>query len=243
MKRTEIDFDIGTVPSTMRPYVEQATIYDSSCSEAAKTLFVEGAERAFLKICAGGSLERECRMTRFMHGLGLAPNVIAYESDGERDYLLTEAVEGQDGAEAVHLEQPDRLASVFGESLRMLHSLPLNGCPYPHRTAEMLAEAAGKERDPGLVQRLENFAADDVLIHGDYCLPNVILDRFSFRSFIDVGNGGVGDRHFDLYWGLWTLRYNLKTDRYHERFLDAYGRQDVDAGRLADFTKFIEHSG
>lgn len=114
MKRTKIDFDIGTVPGVMRPYVEQATIYDSSCSEA-----------------------------------------------------------------------------------------------------------AGKEIDAGVVRRLENFAADDVLIHGDYCLPNVILDRFSFRSFIDVGNGGVGDRHFDLYWGLWTLRYNLKTDRYHERFLDA----------------------
>ncbi|MGG4392834.1 hypothetical protein ABEX25_00770 [Paenibacillus thiaminolyticus] len=84
MKRTEMAFDIGTVPGAMRPYVEQATIYDSSCSAAAKTLFVEGAEHAFLKICAGGSLERECRMARFMHGLDIAPNVIAYESDGER---------------------------------------------------------------------------------------------------------------------------------------------------------------
>ncbi len=83
----------------------------------------------------------------------------------------------------------------------------------------MLAEAAGKKGDPGLMQRLENFAADDVLIHGDYCLPNVILDHFSFRSFIDVGNGGVGDRHFDLYWGLWTLRYNLKTDGTTNGFL------------------------
>lgn len=195
MKRTEIAFEIGTVPNAMRPYLKQATIYDSSCSEAAKTLFVEGAERTFLKICAYGSLERECRMTRFLHGLGIAPAVIAYESDGEQDYLLTEAVAGQDGAEVVHLEQPDRLASVFGESLRMLHSLPVDGCPYPHRTAELLAGAAGKEVDPGLVHRLGNFATDDVLIHGDYCLPNVILDRFSFCSFIDVGNGGVGDRH------------------------------------------------
>lgn len=51
----------------------------TAASEAAKTLFVEGAERAFLKICAAGSLERECRMARFMHGLGIAPNDIAYE--------------------------------------------------------------------------------------------------------------------------------------------------------------------
>lgn len=49
MKRTEIAFDIGTVPGAMRPYVEQATIYDSSCSEAAKTLFVEGRSARSLK--------------------------------------------------------------------------------------------------------------------------------------------------------------------------------------------------
>ncbi len=37
-------------------------------------------------------------------------------------------------------------------------------------------------------------------------------------GFIDLGNGGVGDRHIDLFWGAWTLFYNLKTDRHTERF-------------------------
>ena len=49
---------------------------------------------------------------------------------------------------------------------------------------------------------------------------------------IDVGCGGVGDRHIDLFWGVWTLAYNLKTDRYGERFLDAYGRDGVDVSLL-----------
>ena len=54
-----------------------------------------------------------------------------------------------------------------------------------------------------------------------------MLDDFRFSGFIDVGNGGVGDRHIDLFWGAWTLRFNLKTDRYRERFFDAYGADKI----------------
>jgi kanamycin kinase len=72
------------------------------------------------------------------------------------------------------------------------------------------------------------FFKSDVLLHGDYCLPNIILDNWRFSGFIDVGNGGIGDRHVDLYWGAWTLNFNLKTDEYRERFFDAYGRDRVD---------------
>ena len=49
---------------------------------------------------------------------------------------------------------------------------------------------------------------------------------------MDVGCGGVGDRHIDLFWGVWTLSFNLKTDRYRDRFLDAYGRDRVDETAL-----------
>ena len=68
----------------------------------------------------------------------------------------------------------------------------------------------------------------NVLLHGDYCLPNVMLDQWQFSGFIDVGNGGVGDRHIDLFWGIWSLTYNLKTNAYKDRFLDAYGRELID---------------
>jgi kanamycin kinase len=70
----------------------------------------------------------------------------------------------------------------------------------------------------------------DTLLHGDYCLPNIILDNWKFSGFIDLGSGGVGDRHVDLFWAIWTLRYTLKTDQYRERFMDAYGRTKIDEG-------------
>jgi kanamycin kinase len=239
MNRTEVSYDIETVPATIRQYLKRVTIYDSSSSENAKTLFVSGNERAFLKISERDSLEREYKMTSFLNKHHVAPNAIAYESDSEYDYLLTEAVNGEDGAAAHHLENPRRLVSVFGEYLRMLHSLPTAGCPYNNRTQEILNEAYVKGRDCSLMNTFNYSPADNVIIHGDYCLPNIIMDHFSLNGFIDLGYGGVGDKHYDLYWGIWTLNYNLKTDQYRDLFLDAYGRSDIDHEGLKYFTELV----
>ncbi len=49
------------------------------------------------------------------------------------------------------------------------------------------------------------------------------------KTAIDVGNGGVADKHIDLFWGAWTLEFNLKTDKFRDRFFDAYGRNNFDS--------------
>jgi kanamycin kinase len=63
-------------------------------------------------------------------------------------------------------------------------------------------------------------------------LPNFLLDDWSFSGFIDLGNGGVGDRHIDIFWGIWTLEFNLKTNAYRDIFIDAYGRNLVNEDAL-----------
>ena len=55
---------------------------------------------------------------------------------------------------------------------------------------------------------------------------NILLKNFKFSGFIDLGNGGVGDKHIDIFWGAWTLNFNLKTEKYTERFFDAYGKNN-----------------
>lgn len=82
------------------------------------------------------------------------------------------------------------------------------------------AEAAGELRT-------------DALLYGDYCLPNVILDDWHFSGFIDFDHAGLSDRHIDVFWGAWTLWFNLHTSAYCSRFLDAYGRDVIDEGKLA----------
>ena len=52
----------------------------------------------------------------------------------------------------------------------------------------------------------------DALIHGDYCLPNIMLDDWRLAGFIDLDHAGFSDRHVDIFWGIWTLQFNLHTD-------------------------------
>jgi len=50
MEPIEVSFHIETLPLSIRQHLQGAKIFDSSCSENAKTLFISGEERAFLKI-------------------------------------------------------------------------------------------------------------------------------------------------------------------------------------------------
>lgn len=63
-------------------------------------------------------------------------------------------------------------------------------------------------------------------------MPNIMLDDWSFSGFIDVDSAGVGDRHIDLFWGVWSLEFNLGTNEFASRFLDAYGRDKVNTDIL-----------
>ena len=84
-----------------------------------------------------------------------------------------------------------------------------------------------------MIKEGKHLLKNEVLIHGDYCLPNIMLDDWRFCGFIDLGDAGVGDRHIDLFWGRWTIGFNLRMigayddKSYGERFFDAYGRDKI----------------
>jgi kanamycin kinase len=240
-------YNIESLPEAIQYYMHKAQISDSSCSDTAKTLFIEGSARAYLKIDKEGKLARERIMTAWMHNYGLTPKVLEYASENGMDYLLKEALEGEDGISWHHKENPQRLAAVFGESLRLIHALPKENCPFQNRTIEMLEEAdsnakqkhcdmdfipEGIEHAYAILSTSKLLAGDDVVLHGDYCLPNIIMHDYRLAGFVDLGYGGVGDRHWDLFWGIWTLKYNLKTEKYKDTFLDAYGRETLNLDKL-----------
>lgn len=246
MDRKRIDLELGTIPEEFHPLVEGAAIYDSSCSDAARVYYIDREGGFYLKTAAKGTLGSEAEMTRFFHSKGLTAQVLAYKSL-DADWLVTRRIPGEDCTHSAYLSDPVRLCDTLAQCLRMLHSTPFDGCPVPNRTGDYLAMArrnyeaktydsshfpdswgyASAEEAWQVVERNGQYLKADTLLHGDYCLPNVMLDKWKFSGFIDVDFGGVGDRHLDLFWGMWSLQFNLKTDRYRDRFLDAYGKEDV----------------
>ena len=58
-------------------------------------------------------------------------------------------------------------------------------------------------------------------VHGDLCLPNIYVNEYDdLIGFIDLGNAGLGDRYYDISWLLWSLEYNLKTNKYNNMLLE-----------------------
>lgn len=245
MERKPISADLSNIPSVFHSFFDHAAIFDSSCSTAAKVYYIDKGPGYYLKTAAKGALQKEAAMTRFFCSKYLSAEVLSYESL-EQDWLLTRRIPGEDCLDALYLSDPVRLCDTTAQLLRQLHETDPAGCPV-HRTADYLATAETNYRsrryDASLfpdnwgyasaeeawqeIARNGRFLQADTLLHGDYCLPNILLDHWQFSGFIDLDAGGLGDRHIDLFWGIWSLAFNLKTDRFRDRFLDAYGRDSV----------------
>ncbi|MDR2182753.1 MAG: aminoglycoside 3'-phosphotransferase [Clostridiales bacterium] len=234
MTLTPISVDIDAYPAEFRRILSGAQIYDSSCSPEAKVVYIDRDCGYFLKSAAKGVLLRENAMTQYFNEKGLSAKVIEYISR-EQDWLLTEKIPGNDCVAAKYLERPERLCDTIAELLVALHEMDFDKCPVPNhieKYAAMARRYAVSAADHSAIDTAERIFDADTLLHGDYCLPNIILKDWNFSGFIDLDQSGVGDRHVDIFWGAWTLQYNLKTDKYRQRFLDAYGRQKIDLERL-----------
>ena len=246
MQRKPMVLELDRFPGEYHSLLEDATIYDSSCSSAARVVYIDKDGGYFLKSAPAGALAEEAAMTRVFHGLGFAAEVISY-IQAQQDWLLTRKMPGEDCLSRQYLEDPRRLSALQGEILRQLHDTPLP-LSIPNRTAAYILSAwehhrTGRydashfpdnwgyrcaEEAIAVVEQAAPMLQADTLIHGDFCLPNVMLKNWQFSGFIDLGAAGAGDRHMDLHWGIWSLGFNLKTDAYGDRFLDAYGRDRID---------------
>ena len=255
MNRTPITVNPEEYPIEYRSLL-RGEVYDSSCSRAARVLFVDLEGGIYIKRAAAGTLTRQATMSKYFHSLGLGVPVIDYRTVGEQDFLVTLRAEGEDCTHPDHLAQPERLCDLLATTLRALHETAAPDCPVPDHTALYLQtakeNAARGMFDPAylwgdtlrntvksavdayaIVEREGKQLASDTLLHGDYCLPNVMLKDWRVSALIDLDHAGIGDRHVDLYWGAWTLNYNLGHDNLRSRFFDAYGRDRVDEEKIA----------
>lgn len=260
MKKILIERIPIALPEEVGRLCEGARIFDSSCSPEAKVYFIDREGGFYLKVAAPGSLSREAEMTEYFNKKGLGTEVLAYRS-GENDILLTRAVSGDDCTTAKYLDEPKRLCDIVAERLRMLHEIDASDCPIRDKISEYIRNAeknylsdsyskehfpdsfgyrSGEEAYRVLCER-GHLLKNDVLLHGDYCLPNIMLDDWRFSGFIDVDSAGIGDRHIDLFWGEWSMCFNLmmhggmsesEAKKYGQRFLDAYGRDKIDKEML-----------
>ena len=211
MQKTKIEININDFPKELHNMLNNANIYDTSSNPNARVIYSDLGY--YIKMMKKDELRKEAEMARLFERKGMGAEVVSYIS-AEKDYMVTRSAKGENCFH--YLDNPERLCEVLAKAMKYLHSQSIEGIPVSSCMDTYAAVEKGKQ------------LKQDTFIHGDFCLPNIMLDNWKFSSFIDLGLAGVGDKHIDIYWVLWSLNYNLKTDKYTDYFLDLYGRDNID---------------
>jgi len=154
----------------------------------------------FLKIGAG--LEKERERLEWLNGKLPVPKVVGFTKIGNKDALLLSAVEGKNLAALSKEWPPEKVVTKLAEAIRQFHAVDSKNCPF------------------GV------FEQDNVLVHGDACLPNFIFQGDNFSGYIDLGDSMVASSEIDLCAAVWSLEYNLGVG-YGGMFLKKYGVENV----------------
>lgn len=238
-----INININLFPSELHIILNNGKLFDSSSSKEATVLYIDSGY--YLKIAPINSLKYEYQNTIWFNSKGLTTKVIKYISFNNKDYLLTEKAQGKI---SLHfLNEPKLLCKALASFLFKLHSLPVKDFPIKTRMDQYLSLAEtnynkncydyhvllprfninSKDEAWELIQNNKHKLKRNAIIHGDFCLPNILLnDNFEITEIIDLENAGIGDKHIDLFWAIWSLNYNLNTDVFTDCFLENYGKNN-----------------
>ncbi|HHT21373.1 MAG TPA: aminoglycoside 3'-phosphotransferase [Tissierellia bacterium] len=243
--------DLTDLPQDIRSFIGEAGVYDHTYSGDTSVWLIQKPTEFFIKRGHKNQLQREAILTYYFHEKQLGPEVILYLSEAE-DWLVTKRLTGRDCTDPMYLSQPERLCDRLSSELRRLHEIDPRDCPLKNQSGYLLDKAEKHFREgyfdhrpfPSdwgfltpesayqVIQHNKHQLQNNSLLHGDYCLPNIILDDWRLSGYIDLDTGGIGDRMYDVFWGAWTLRHNLKTDQYRERFFDGYGRDHIELEKI-----------
>ena len=192
---------------------------------------------------------------------GLTSEVVNFIQDN-KDILITEKVEYPWAIDKY--TTIDDMANFLGKTLRKFHDIKWNIEEFTEEELQILKANGRKIIDNALKHEeglrfmadyqndhdynqmkeyikanINDYKDDDVIIHGDYNPINVFVKDSNSAGFVDVTDSGFGDRHYDLFWTIWTSTLYLginsekdKTTIWEDAFLNAYGRDKVDEKRL-----------
>lgn len=160
------------------------------------------------------------------------PEVLAFEKNGDYQYLLMTRIPGVMSCSEYYMEHPNELLPLLAQALKMLWSTDISGCPKTRdfdtelRAARYRVEnnlvniddaepdtfgENGFENPEALLKWLEENKPEyePVLSHGDFCLPNVLLKDGKVSGFIDCGDMAIGDKWKDIALCYRSLKHNF----------------------------------
>ena len=188
------------------------------------------------------SLSLEKRKLNWLKNRLPVPEVLLFAEDEMNEYLLLSEIFGVDASNDSLKTDLPRLVGELTDGLKMIHKLPIADCPFDARL-EYKIELARERMINGLVDEKDfdeerqgrtaedlfqeliataPTAEDLVFTHGDYCTPNVILDKGKLSGFVDWSSAGIADKYQDIALLTRSVRYNFGKE-LEESVFEIYG--------------------
>ena len=153
------------------------------------------------------------------------PRILCHQVMEGKSYLLMSRIPGKMACDPFWMERPEDVTALLAQGLHMIWHVPAD--PFlPSITLEddlntvrrHVADGRTNDELPewGFSSPAEALAYlethrpsfDPVLSHGDYCMPNVLLDQHAVSGFIDLGHMCVQDRYVDIADCYRSLKHN-----------------------------------
>lgn len=148
------------------------------------------------------------------------PEVHYYGHDEQDEFLLISELSGIVSCDQTLCDRVPEVVRLLAEGLHMVHRVDISACPFDMRREKRL-ELARQYLAQGMIDATQfnvefqglsaqevyelalqhsSFDEDLVFTHGDYCLPNILLDRQlnQVSGLLDWGRSGIADRYADL---------------------------------------------
>ena len=203
-------------------------------------------------------LLRERERLDWLRGKLPVPDVVGYETDDLNEYLLITPLPGRHLATLAADELGEEVVQLLATGLRAIHAISIHDCPFDmtldreiersrHNVVNGLVDEAdfddvrlGRSAAEVFEELISNRPADEDLVftHGDYCLPNVMMDGDKVSGFVDWGRAGVADRYKDIALAVRSLEGNTGED-LALAFLEAYGLSNPDADKI-EYYKLLD---
>jgi aminoglycoside phosphotransferase len=253
--------DLTTISEELRHLLGNETWHTVTTGCSGTYVFRIG--EAYLKInpiSAVDRLDDERTRLEWLQGRLPVPRVLYYGADASYEYLLLSAIPGIMACEQSLRDDIPKVVHLLAQGLRMIHSVPIHDCPFD-RSLPITMELARQRVEAGLVDE-SDFGAEQagkrasdlyaellpqrpqteelVFTHGDYCLPNILLDwqHNCISGFIDLARAGIADRYHDLALAARSLAFNFDA-RWIPLLFQEYGLAEPDEDKIR-FYKLLD---
>ncbi|HEV8158068.1 MAG TPA: APH(3') family aminoglycoside O-phosphotransferase [Pyrinomonadaceae bacterium] len=223
-------------------------------------LEAENENSLYLKIDSRASkfsLRQEKINLEWLENRLLVSEVLLFAEDETNEYLLLSEIPGVNASDDSLKNDIPRTIEQLASGLKMIHKLSIENCPFDQRlnykieiAKERMINGLVEEEDfdeerqgrtaEGLFEELLATVPTDedlVFTHGDYCVPNVILENGNLSGFVDWESAGVADRYQDIALLTRSVWYNFGED-WEESMFEIY---DIEPDwKKIDFYKLLD---